>query len=270
MAMLKEGKRKKQKKEESTMRTTQLLASGIASTIAGLVANVKRKHSDDESSSSDSDSSSSSDSDSDSESESEVIKMKQLLASFHSIQSQTQAGGSIQNAAPAQPKRISYAPPPKSCEFCEVTSTSTWRRGPSGVGTLCNKCGVRWAKNNRHYFPNSTVGSSSSVPKKKKQKASTEVGVVPVTYEQKVRLSSMIESLSEQHQASVFEMIRSAIPVSNEGEEIELDIEAIDDDSLRKLYDHVEKCVAEDQKVEAERQKAAQRVIEELQRNRGE
>ncbi|KAI9333474.1 hypothetical protein BDR26DRAFT_868415 [Obelidium mucronatum] len=252
-------KKKKHKKDESSIRTTQLLASAAAATIAGMVANVKRKHSDEDSSSnSSSSSSSSSSSDSDSESESEVVKMKQLLASFNTIQAQAN------NA----PKKISYAPPPKQCEYCEATSTSTWRRGPSGVGTLCNRCGVKWAKNNRHLFPGNT-GSSSSAARKSKKKTKSPSGFVAVTYEQKCQLSSMIESLSDQHQASVIEMIRSSIPVTS-GEEIELDIDAIDDVSLRRLFDYVESCMKDNKNVETEQQKAAQRVIEELQRNRGE
>ncbi|KAJ3025940.1 UNVERIFIED_CONTAM: hypothetical protein HDU68_006439 [Siphonaria sp. JEL0065] len=254
-------KKKKHKKDDSVMRTTQLLASAAAATIAGMVAKSKRKHSDEESSSS----SSSSSSDSDSESESEVAKMKQLLASFNTIQAQATH---TTPRPPPPPKRVvSYAPPPKSCEFCEATSTSTWRRGPSGVGTLCNRCGVKWAKNNRHFFP-SSGGSSSSAPPKKSKKAKG-LDFVPVSYEQKVRLSAMIEGLSEQRQASVVEMIRASIPITSEGE-IELDIDAIDEVSLRRLYDHVEFCVEEDKKVETEQQKAARRVIEELQRNRGE
>lgn len=30
------------------------------------------------------------------------------------------------------------------CEYCGTASTPMWRRGPSGVGTLCNRCGVQW------------------------------------------------------------------------------------------------------------------------------
>ncbi|KAF2076788.1 hypothetical protein CYY_001914 [Polysphondylium violaceum] len=30
------------------------------------------------------------------------------------------------------------------CEFCGSTATPTWRRGPSGKGSLCNACGIKW------------------------------------------------------------------------------------------------------------------------------
>lgn len=37
----------------------------------------------------------------------------------------------------------------KQCEFCSATSTPIWRRGPSGKGTLCNACGVKWGLRQR-------------------------------------------------------------------------------------------------------------------------
>ncbi|EFA80888.1 GATA-binding transcription factor [Heterostelium album PN500] len=37
------------------------------------------------------------------------------------------------------------APPAvRVCEFCGCTTTPTWRRGPSGKGSLCNACGIKW------------------------------------------------------------------------------------------------------------------------------
>jgi len=37
----------------------------------------------------------------------------------------------------------------KQCEFCSTTTTPIWRRGPSGKGTLCNACGVKWGLRQR-------------------------------------------------------------------------------------------------------------------------
>lgn len=37
----------------------------------------------------------------------------------------------------------------RSCELCGATQTPMWRRGPSGKGTVCNACGVRWASRRR-------------------------------------------------------------------------------------------------------------------------
>jgi len=32
------------------------------------------------------------------------------------------------------------------CTNCKITDTVQWRAGPQGKGTLCNKCGLKWAK----------------------------------------------------------------------------------------------------------------------------
>merc|ERR1711998_709759 len=32
------------------------------------------------------------------------------------------------------------------CEHCGSTNTPLWRSGPSGPKSLCNACGLRWAK----------------------------------------------------------------------------------------------------------------------------
>lgn len=37
----------------------------------------------------------------------------------------------------------------RCCELCGATTTPMWRRGPSGKGTVCNACGVRWASRRR-------------------------------------------------------------------------------------------------------------------------
>jgi hypothetical protein len=48
-------------------------------------------------------------------------------------------------------KRISKSSSAKSssrkrkCEFCGTMETPMWRRGPTGKGTLCNACGVKWS-----------------------------------------------------------------------------------------------------------------------------
>eukprot|EP01098_Paradermamoeba_levis_P002848 TRINITY_DN1355_c0_g1_i1.p1 TRINITY_DN1355_c0_g1~~TRINITY_DN1355_c0_g1_i1.p1 ORF type:complete len:162 (-),score=43.26 TRINITY_DN1355_c0_g1_i1:337-822(-) len=32
------------------------------------------------------------------------------------------------------------------CQGCHTTETPEWRKGPNGKNTLCNACGLRWAK----------------------------------------------------------------------------------------------------------------------------
>lgn len=46
----------------------------------------------------------------------------------------------------------------KVCHFCGRNDTPMWRRGPSGKGTLCNACGVKWS--------NSLKGGRKSIKKK--------------------------------------------------------------------------------------------------------
>ena len=33
-----------------------------------------------------------------------------------------------------------------ACEHCQTSITTQWRSGPSGKGTLCNACGLKFAK----------------------------------------------------------------------------------------------------------------------------
>jgi hypothetical protein len=34
----------------------------------------------------------------------------------------------------------------KYCYKCNITETPAWRRGPSGLRTLCNRCGLKYAR----------------------------------------------------------------------------------------------------------------------------
>ncbi|CAE6405107.1 unnamed protein product [Rhizoctonia solani] len=43
-------------------------------------------------------------------------------------------------------KKRSRATPPGSCHSCEIGDTPEWRRGPDGQRTLCNACGLHYAK----------------------------------------------------------------------------------------------------------------------------
>eukprot|EP01088_Endostelium_zonatum_P004959 TRINITY_DN16353_c0_g1_i1.p1 TRINITY_DN16353_c0_g1~~TRINITY_DN16353_c0_g1_i1.p1 ORF type:complete len:226 (-),score=46.42 TRINITY_DN16353_c0_g1_i1:10-687(-) len=44
------------------------------------------------------------------------------------------------------------------CYHCETTDTPTWRRGPAGPKTLCNACGIRWAKIQKEAEARENVG----------------------------------------------------------------------------------------------------------------
>ncbi|CAE6469751.1 unnamed protein product [Rhizoctonia solani] len=43
-------------------------------------------------------------------------------------------------------KKRSRATPPGQCHSCEISETPEWRRGPDGQRTLCNACGLHYAK----------------------------------------------------------------------------------------------------------------------------
>lgn len=40
------------------------------------------------------------------------------------------------------------------CANCHARETPEWRRGPSGQKDLCNRCGLRWAKERRREAAN--------------------------------------------------------------------------------------------------------------------
>eukprot|EP00833_Pecoramyces_ruminatium_P001640 jgi/Orpsp1_1/1175672/evm.model.c7180000054772.1 len=160
-------------------------------------------------------------------------------------------------------KRSPANHPGKVCEYCGGSETPMWRRGPSGKGSLCNKCGVKW-KSGKIYkgepipsqsglnSANNSVASSAvstpninPPPKTKRQKAEAppkKQRVQSITYAQKKELSEMIGKLDEDNLNGVLDIIRSGIPDLKDGqEEIELDIETIDPVTLRKLYRYVKK-----------------------------
>ncbi|KAI9189704.1 hypothetical protein H9P43_001137 [Blastocladiella emersonii ATCC 22665] len=61
----------------------------------------------------------------------QVIRSKRLLAG-HQLRSR---------------KRVKMGPPVSGrCHSCNATETPEWRRGPDGRATLCNACGLHWAK----------------------------------------------------------------------------------------------------------------------------
>jgi len=58
-----------------------------------------------------------------------------------------------QNGGPGQPKSKyrkrsvgRRATPPGKCHSCNIRETPEWRRGPDGARTLCNACGLHYAK----------------------------------------------------------------------------------------------------------------------------
>lgn len=68
-------------------------------------------------------------------------------------------------AGPDPKKRRGRAAPPGRCHSCNRAETPEWRRGPDGARTLCNACGLHYAKLTRKMGGNKTMGSSNIRPK---------------------------------------------------------------------------------------------------------
>jgi len=54
-------------------------------------------------------------------------------------------GGGFAGSDPKKPRRGRNAPPGR-CHSCNRAETPEWRRGPDGARTLCNACGLHYAK----------------------------------------------------------------------------------------------------------------------------
>lgn len=71
-------------------------------------------------------------------------------------------------------KRRGRAAPPGRCHSCNRAETPEWRRGPDGARTLCNACGLHYAKLTRKAGGNkAAVGSSNLRPKSLDPESST-------------------------------------------------------------------------------------------------
>jgi hypothetical protein len=60
-------------------------------------------------------------------------------------------GVSLEPPAPSAAPRVTDPPrkraaPPGRCHSCNRVDTPEWRRGPDGARTLCNACGLHYAK----------------------------------------------------------------------------------------------------------------------------
>ncbi|QDS76169.1 hypothetical protein FKW77_007702 [Venturia effusa] len=63
-------------------------------------------------------------------------------------------------------KRRGRAAPPGRCHSCNRAETPEWRRGPDGARTLCNACGLHYAKLTRKMGANkAAIGTSNLRPK---------------------------------------------------------------------------------------------------------
>ncbi|KAJ5793530.1 Zinc finger NHR/GATA-type [Penicillium paradoxum] len=63
-------------------------------------------------------------------------------------------------------KRRGKAAPPGRCHSCNRAETPEWRRGPDGARTLCNACGLHYAKLTRKMGANKPAGLGSNLKPK--------------------------------------------------------------------------------------------------------
>ncbi|KAF3086876.1 hypothetical protein TWF102_007524 [Orbilia oligospora] len=72
------------------------------------------------------------------------------------------AGDDMRGALHPDPKkqRKGKAAPPGRCHSCNRAETPEWRRGPDGARTLCNACGLHYAKLTRKLSKNNNASAS--------------------------------------------------------------------------------------------------------------
>ncbi|EAW09932.1 GATA-type sexual development transcription factor NsdD [Aspergillus clavatus NRRL 1] len=69
-------------------------------------------------------------------------------------------------AGPDTKKRRGKAAPPGRCHSCNRAETPEWRRGPDGARTLCNACGLHYAKLTRKMGASKAAALGSSLKPK--------------------------------------------------------------------------------------------------------
>lgn len=84
----------------------------------------------------------------------------------HADADEVRGAGGFAGAEPK--KRRGRAAPPGRCHSCNRAETPEWRRGPDGARTLCNACGLHYAKLTRKQSnanKAAAAGSSNLRPK---------------------------------------------------------------------------------------------------------
>ncbi|KAE9405217.1 GATA-domain-containing protein, partial [Gymnopus androsaceus JB14] len=72
---------------------------------------------------------------------------EQDMELIRSKRATTTAGATTASGQPkSKYRKRSRATPPGKCHSCNIRETPEWRRGPDGARTLCNACGLHYAK----------------------------------------------------------------------------------------------------------------------------
>ncbi|KAJ3377460.1 hypothetical protein HDU92_008253 [Lobulomyces angularis] len=101
-------------------------------------------------------------------------------------------------------KRIRSAPGPGVCHSCHTKETPEWRRGPDGARTLCNACGLHFAKLRKKLSKNNAVettpsNQSNSSPSINLNVNSPEYSNNSISGEEE-ELQQQLQQKEEQHQ----------------------------------------------------------------------
>ncbi|KAJ3341429.1 hypothetical protein HDU93_004830 [Gonapodya sp. JEL0774] len=143
------------------------------------------------------------------------------------------------------------------CEFCTATETPLWRAGPNGRNTLCNRCGVKW-KAGRLLYKNgvyTVIAKGPMQPPRHAPMAKPKAPVVPklefdIPYSDKKKLQQVIANADAESVRVAVDIIdrgmsRFRQPVrylkagdeEGHGEEYEVDLEKVDGETLRELWE---------------------------------
>jgi hypothetical protein len=97
--------------------------------------------------------------------EAEEMRQRQQQMQHNPSYIDEQKSGSFGTSDPK--KRRARAAPPGRCHSCKRSETPEWRRGPDGARTLCNACGLHYAKLTKKMGTNNkaALGSSNLRPK---------------------------------------------------------------------------------------------------------
>ena len=94
-----------------------------------------------------------------------ALKGDYLDDDFNAMHDDYKSGGAF--GGPDGKKRRGKAAPPGRCHSCNRAETPEWRRGPDGARTLCNACGLHYAKLTRKNGANKgAIGGSNLAPKR--------------------------------------------------------------------------------------------------------
>ncbi|KAJ3084723.1 hypothetical protein HDU99_006157 [Rhizoclosmatium hyalinum] len=82
---------------------------------------------------------------------------------YESAQATTSKKSGGAQATQNQSQHVFVLPPgmspakPGICHFCKSSKTGQWRRGPGGMRTLCNACGINWCRKVRAYAKSKSI-----------------------------------------------------------------------------------------------------------------